>query len=176
MANDQIGSRRRIRLPSAVLTLSSLSARWRPTTSSRTISSCRTGRPSTQASPRQRTVYGVNARLDGPDDTYDARRTSSRRCGKRRRQQSRPESSSPLPMPNSFREEINNAIRGWHTRSSRSIPTHPPAPASSLSARTIFAAGHLGGQRLVEKLKGKGNIVFYSIPGQPNLDERLARL
>lgn len=34
-------------------------------------------------------------------------------------------------------------------------------------------AGHLGGQRAVEKLGGKGNVVFFSIPGQPNLDERL---
>lgn len=34
-------------------------------------------------------------------------------------------------------------------------------------------AGQLGGQRVVEKLNGKGNVVFYSMPGQPNLDERL---
>ena len=34
-------------------------------------------------------------------------------------------------------------------------------------------AGHLGGQRVVNKLGGKGNVVFFSMPGQPNLDERL---
>ena len=34
-------------------------------------------------------------------------------------------------------------------------------------------AGHLGGQRVVDKLGGKGNVVFFSMPGQPNLDERL---
>ena len=34
-------------------------------------------------------------------------------------------------------------------------------------------AGHLGGQRLVSQLTGgKGNVVFFSMPGQPNLDER----
>ena len=33
--------------------------------------------------------------------------------------------------------------------------------------------GHLGGQRLVQRLHGKGNVVFYSIPGQPNQDERM---
>ena len=33
--------------------------------------------------------------------------------------------------------------------------------------------GHTGGQRVVQKLHGKGNVVFYSIPGQPNLDERM---
>ncbi len=36
-----------------------------------------------------------------------------------------------------------------------------------------LAAGHLGGQRIVEKLGGRGNVVFFSMPGQPNLDERL---
>lgn len=34
-------------------------------------------------------------------------------------------------------------------------------------------AGHLGGQRVVDKLNGKGNVVFFTMPGQPNLDERL---
>ncbi len=34
-------------------------------------------------------------------------------------------------------------------------------------------AGHTGGRRLVDRLHGKGNVVFFSIPGQPNLDERL---
>jgi ribose transport system substrate-binding protein len=34
-------------------------------------------------------------------------------------------------------------------------------------------AGHLGGQRVVEELKDKGNVVFFTMPGQPNLDERL---
>jgi ribose transport system substrate-binding protein len=34
-------------------------------------------------------------------------------------------------------------------------------------------AGQLGGKRVVEKLGGKGNVVFFTIPGQPNTDERL---
>lgn len=34
-------------------------------------------------------------------------------------------------------------------------------------------AGRLGGQRLSFRLNGKGNVVFFSMPGQPNLDERL---
>lgn len=34
-------------------------------------------------------------------------------------------------------------------------------------------AGRLGGARVVQKLNGKGNVVFFSMPGQPNLDERL---
>jgi ribose transport system substrate-binding protein len=34
-------------------------------------------------------------------------------------------------------------------------------------------AGRLGGNRVVVKLGGKGNVVFFTIPGQPNTDERL---
>ena len=34
-------------------------------------------------------------------------------------------------------------------------------------------AGHLGGERVVSRLGGKGNVVFFTMPGQPNLDERL---
>jgi ribose transport system substrate-binding protein len=34
-------------------------------------------------------------------------------------------------------------------------------------------AGKLGGQRAFRKLGGKGNVIFFSMPGQPNLDDRL---
>ena len=34
-------------------------------------------------------------------------------------------------------------------------------------------AGRLGGQALADNLHGTGNVVIYTIPGQPNLDERL---
>jgi ribose transport system substrate-binding protein len=34
-------------------------------------------------------------------------------------------------------------------------------------------AGRLGGSRVASQLNGKGNVAFFSIPGQPNLDERL---
>jgi ribose transport system substrate-binding protein len=36
-----------------------------------------------------------------------------------------------------------------------------------------LAAGRLGGTRVAARLNGKGNVVFFSNPGQPNLDERL---
>lgn len=36
-----------------------------------------------------------------------------------------------------------------------------------------LVAGITGGQRLVERLHGKGNVVFFSIPGQPNVEDRL---
>jgi len=34
-------------------------------------------------------------------------------------------------------------------------------------------AGRLGGRRVIEKLGGRGNVVFYTIVGQPNTEERL---
>lgn len=34
-------------------------------------------------------------------------------------------------------------------------------------------AGRLGGQRLISKLGAKGNVVFFTLVGQPNTDERL---
>lgn len=34
-------------------------------------------------------------------------------------------------------------------------------------------AGRLGGRRMAARLGGKGNVVFFTNPGQPNLDERL---
>jgi ribose transport system substrate-binding protein len=34
-------------------------------------------------------------------------------------------------------------------------------------------AGRMGGRRLIEKLGGKGNVVFFTLAGQPNVEERL---
>jgi len=36
-----------------------------------------------------------------------------------------------------------------------------------------LAAGQRGGKRIVEKLGGKGNVVFFTFSGQPNTEERL---
>jgi len=35
-----------------------------------------------------------------------------------------------------------------------------------------YQAGFTGGQRLAQELKGKGNVVIFTMPGQPNLQER----
>jgi len=35
-----------------------------------------------------------------------------------------------------------------------------------------YQAGLTGGKRLVQELKGKGNVVIFTMPNQPNLDER----
>lgn len=74
--------------------------------------------------------------------------------------------------PQALQPEIDRAIDAG-------IPVITMDSDAPYSHRLFFigtnnlAAGHLGGQRLVEKLGGKGNVVFFSIPGQPNLDDRL---
>jgi len=37
-----------------------------------------------------------------------------------------------------------------------------------------YQAGLMGGQRLAQELRGKGNVVVFTMPDQPNLQERLA--
>ena len=72
----------------------------------------------------------------------------------------------------SFQSEINAGIDAG-------IPIITMDSDAPHSHRLFFIgtnnleAGHLGGQRVVDKLPGgKGNVVFFSMPGQPNLDER----
>ena len=55
------------------------------------------------------------------------------------------------------------------------ITIESDAPASKrlyFIGTTNLQAGRIGGQRILEKLHGKGNVVFYTMP-QTNLDERL---
>ncbi len=113
--------------------------------------------------------YKVNAILEGPDDyNADAELQAFRKAVA-----SKP-SGILISVADavSFREDIVNAVEAG-------IPVITVDSDAPTSARLFFigtnnlAAGHLGGQRLVQKLNGKGNVVFFSIPGQPNLDERL---
>jgi ribose transport system substrate-binding protein len=113
--------------------------------------------------------YGVTARVGGPD-TYDpvAEVDAFRNAAATR----------PAGIlisaadANALRPEIDNAIGAG-------IPVITVDSDAAGSSRLYFIgtnnlqAGHIGGQRLVERLKGKGNVVVYSITGQPNLDERL---
>ena len=68
--------------------------------------------------------------------------------------------------------EINNAARAG-------IPVITMDSDAVISRRLFFIgtnnldAGRLGGNRLLEKLGSKGNVVVFTIPGQPNLEERL---
>ena len=71
-----------------------------------------------------------------------------------------------------LRDGINSAI-------SAGIPVITVDSDAPLTSRLYFIGtnnldvGRLGGQRLVERLHGKGNVVVFSIPGQPNIEERL---
>ena len=113
--------------------------------------------------------YGVHARLVGPD-TYDS---SAELEAFQKAIAAHPAGILiSVADASSFRTDINNAIQAG-------IPVITVDSDAPSSQRLYFigtdnlAAGHLGADRLVERLNGKGNIVFFSIPGQPNLDERL---
>lgn len=113
--------------------------------------------------------YDVTAQLAGPDN-YDAqaeldaftKAVSYRPAG----------ILISVADANLMRPEINSAIEAG-------VPVITVDSDAPLSSRLYFIgtnnldAGHLGGRRLVDKLHGKGNVVFYTITGQPNLEERL---
>ena len=69
--------------------------------------------------------------------------------------------------------EIDSAVR-------QGIPVITVDSDAAATRRLYFIgtnnieAGRLGGDRLVEKLGSKGNVAFFTIPGQPNLEDRLA--
>jgi ribose transport system substrate-binding protein len=69
--------------------------------------------------------------------------------------------------------EIDNAVK-------HGIPVITVDSDAAITRRLFFIgtnnleAGRLGASRLIDKLGGKGNVVFFSIPGQPNLEDRLA--
>jgi ribose transport system substrate-binding protein len=71
-----------------------------------------------------------------------------------------------------LQREIDSAVKDG-------IPVITVDSDAAISHRLYFIgtnnveAGRLGGSRLVDKLVGKGNVVFFTIPGQPNTEERL---
>jgi ribose transport system substrate-binding protein len=74
--------------------------------------------------------------------------------------------------PELMTPEINKAI-------AQGVPVITVDSDAPDSQRLYFigtnnlAAGRLGGQRIAAKLNGKGNVVFFTNPTQPNLAERL---
>jgi ribose transport system substrate-binding protein len=113
--------------------------------------------------------FNVTARIEGPD-TYD---------------------------PKGEEDALNTAVRlhpagilisaadakavteGISAANAAGIPIITVDSDAPYSARLFFIgtnnleAGHVGGRRLAERLGGRGNVVIYSIPGQPNLEDRL---
>lgn len=71
-----------------------------------------------------------------------------------------------------LQNEIDSAVR-------KGIPVITVDSDAYISRRLFFIgtnnieAGRLGGSRLIEKLGSKGNVVFFTIPGQSNTEDRL---
>jgi ribose transport system substrate-binding protein len=116
------------------------------------------------------TEYGVTARIDGPDN-YDAQ---AELTAFQKAVVNKP-AGILISVADAalLRPEINSAIEAG-------IPVITVDSDAPTSERLYFIgtnnleAGHLGGQRLLEKLHEKGNVVFFTIAAQPNLVERLA--
>ena len=113
--------------------------------------------------------YGVTGLLAGPND-YDP---AAEEAEFRRALASKPAGILVSAADaNGLLEPISDAIHA-------DIPVITVDSDAPTSARLYFvgtnnlAAGHLGGQRLISKLHDKGNVVFYTITQQPNLEERL---
>lgn len=74
--------------------------------------------------------------------------------------------------PNLVKEDIDNAIASG-------IPVvtiDSDAPASKrlfFIGTNNYQAGLIGGKRLAQELKGKGTVVVFTMPSQPNLEDRL---
>ena len=112
--------------------------------------------------------YGVTARVTGPE-SYDPQ---AEVAALRDAIAARPAgilisaANGPLLQP-----VINEAMAAG-------IPVITIDSDSPFSSRLFFIgtnnieAGRVGGRRLVSRLGGKGNVVFLSIPDQPNLEER----
>jgi ribose transport system substrate-binding protein len=118
---------------------------------------------------RAATGYGVTAQVDGPND-YDAQ---AQLQALQKAVAAKPAGILiSISDPVLLTPQINMAIDAG-------IPVITIDSDAPASHRLFFIgtnnleAGRLGGQRVVEKLGAKGNVVFFSMPGQPNLDERL---
>lgn len=113
--------------------------------------------------------YGVTARVVGPD-TYDPQAELT--------ELQKAVAAKPAGILISVADvsvlqpEIDTAIQAG-------IPVITMDSDAAGSRRLFFIgtnnleAGRVGGQRLIAKLGGKGNVVFYTLTGQPNTEERL---
>jgi ribose transport system substrate-binding protein len=114
-------------------------------------------------------VYHVTAELRGPDTNDAQAEVEAFRAAAARKPAGILVSVQDAAL---LKPEIDAAIQAG-------IPVVTVDSDAPRSDRLFFIgtnnleAGRLGGQRLAEKLGGKGNVVFFSITGQPNLDERL---
>ncbi len=113
--------------------------------------------------------YGVTPQLAGPD-TFDVQ---AEQDAFRKAVASKPAGILvSVVNAGAMKQEIDDAIAGGLPV----ITVDSDAPTSSrlfFIGTDNFAAGQLGGRRLVQRLGQKGRVVFFSMPGEPNLDDRL---
>lgn len=113
--------------------------------------------------------YGVTEDLRGPDTFNPAIEVDEFRAAVARKPAGILVSVSD---PKLMGPEINKAIAAG-------IPVITVDSDAPDSQRLYFIgtnnleAGRLGGQFVAAQLNGKGNVVFFTMPGQPNLEERL---
>jgi ribose transport system substrate-binding protein len=113
--------------------------------------------------------YGVTEEMRGPDNFTPAIEVDEFRAAVARKPAGILVS---VADPKLMSPEINKAIAAG-------IPVITIDSDAPDSQRLFFIgtnnleAGRLGGQRVVAELNGKGNVVFFTMPGQPNLEERL---
>jgi ribose transport system substrate-binding protein len=113
--------------------------------------------------------YGVSEDMRGPDTFTPAVEVDEFRAAEARKPAGILVSVSD---PALMGPEINKAIAAG-------IPVITMDSDAPDSQRLYFIgtnnlqAGRLGGQRVAAELNGKGNVVFFTMPGQPNLEERL---
>ena len=113
--------------------------------------------------------YGVTEEMRGPDTFTPAIEVDEFRAAVARKPAGILVS---VADPSLMGPEINKAIAAG-------IPVITIDSDAPDSQRLYFIgtnnleAGRLGGQRVAATLSGKGNVVFFTMPGQPNLEERL---
>jgi ribose transport system substrate-binding protein len=113
--------------------------------------------------------YGVTEEMRGPDTFTPAIEVDEFRAAVARKPAGILVS---VADPSLMGPEINKAIAAG-------IPVITIDSDAPDSQRLYFIgtnnleAGRLGGERVAATLSGKGNVVFFTMPGQPNLEERL---
>jgi ribose transport system substrate-binding protein len=115
-------------------------------------------------------VYNVSAKIAGPQ-SYDALAELDAL-----QQAIRAKPSGILISVSDasiLQREIDSAVR-------QGIPVVTVDSDAAITHRLSFIgtnnveAGRQGAMRLIDKLGGKGNVAFFTIPGQPNLEDRLS--
>jgi ribose transport system substrate-binding protein len=114
-------------------------------------------------------LYGVTARVAGPDG-YDAQAELA--------ELQKATAAKPAGILISV-ADVSVLQPGIDAAVAAGIPVITMDSDAPGSRRLYFigtnnlAAGQLGGKRLITKLGGKGNVVFFTISGQANTEERL---